>query len=265
MPLVTVEWTTIDKRVRWGYNSAKILKQALTHFEKGKAMDIFIDSANLSEIEKWLGVGIADGVTTNPSIMLKDKVYDMEKGAREIAALVHPRPVSIEVVTNDLDDMIAQARKFASWSPNIVVKIPHINQYGTPCYGVMNQLESEGIKVNATAGLAFSQVILAAKAGATYVSIFAGRVADEGGNAPELIHKSVEWLERWKYKSKIIVGSIRGVIDIQEAALAGAHVITIPPEFLDKMADHKYTRATVEQFLSDAQKALEMMERARVR
>ena len=135
-------------------------------------MEIFIDSADIKEIERWVKMGIADGVTTNPSIMLKDGVYNMEKGAKEIAALVHPRPVSVEVTTNDLEEMIAQAQKFASWAPNIIIKIPQITQDGIPCYGVIRQLESEGIKVNATIALSLGQVILAAKAGATFVSSF---------------------------------------------------------------------------------------------
>ena len=222
-------------------------------------MEIFIDSANITEIEKWLNMGVIDGVTTNPSIMLKDKVYDMERGAKEIATLVNPRPVSAEVTTNDLNDMITQARKLAAWAPNIVVKIPQETQDGVPCYGVMHQLESEGIKVNATIALSLGQVILAAKAGATYISIFAGRVSDEGGNAFEVISSSVDWLEHWDFKSKIIVGSIRSVADVLQAAMAGAHVITIPPEYLTRMADHKYTRETVRQFVNDATKALEMM------
>lgn len=226
-------------------------------------MEIFIDSASITDIKKWLNMGVIDGVTTNPSIMFKDGVYDAEAGAKEIAALVNPKPVSVEVTTNDLDEMITQAQGFASWAPNIVVKIPQITQDGIPCYGVIRQLENEGIKVNATVALSLGQVILAAKAGATYISIFAGRVADEGGNAPEVIRMAVDWLERWKYKSRIIVGSIRGVIDIQQAAVAGAHIITIPPQFLNKMADHKYTRETVRQFVTDAKKALEMMEKAR--
>jgi len=125
--------------------------------------------------------------------------------------------------------MITQAQRFASWAPNIVIKIPQITQDGIPCYGVIRQLENEDIKVNATVALSLGQVMLAAKAGATYISIFAGRVSDEGGNAPEIIRMAVDWLERWQYKSKIIVGSIRGAIDIQQAAVAGAHVITIPP------------------------------------
>ena len=227
-------------------------------------MEIFIDSASITEIEKWLEMGVIDGVTTNPSIMLKDGVYDVEAGAKEIATLVNPKPVCVEVTTNDLDEMITQAQKFASWAPNVAVKIPQITQDGILCYGVIRQLENEGIKVNATAALSLGQVILAAKAGATYISIFTGRVSDEGGNAPEVIRNSVDWLERWKFKSKIIIGSIRSVGDILSAAIAGAHIITIPPQFLSKMADHKYTRETVRQFVNDAQKALEMIEKAKV-
>jgi transaldolase len=226
-------------------------------------MEIFIDSASVTEIGKWLRMGVVDGVTTNPSIMLKDGIYDIEAGAKDIAALVNPRPVSVEVTTNNLDEMISQARQFASWAPNIVVKIPQETQDGVPCYGVIKQLESEGIKVNATIAMSLGQVMLAAKAGATYISIFAGRISDEGGNSPEVINNAVNWLERWNYSSKIIVGSIREAINIQDAALAGAHIITIPPEFLTRLADHKYSRATVAQFVGDAKKALEMMEKTR--
>lgn len=228
-------------------------------------MQIFIDSANIGEIKKWLAMGVIDGVTTNPSIMFKDGVYDTQTGAQKIAALVDPRPVSVEVTTNDLLDMLVQAREFASWAPNIVIKIPQITQDGVPCYGVMKKLESEGIKVNATVALSLGQVILAAKAGATYISIFTGRISDEGGNSPEVIGNSAEWLRHWEFTSKIIVGSIRSVGDILSAAIAGAHVITIPPEFLGKMADHKYTRDTVRQFVTDAQKTMGMMEKARAR
>jgi transaldolase len=226
-------------------------------------MEIFIDSASITEIEKWLKMGVIDGATTNPSIMLKDGVYDAEAGVKEIAALVNPRPVSVEVTTNDLNEMLTQAQTFASWAANIVVKIPQITQDGVPCYGIIRQLEKERIKVNATVALSLGQVILAAKAGATYISIFAGRITDEGGNASEVISNSVNWLERWKYKSKIIVGSIRSVGDILSAAIAGAHIITIPPEFLVRMADHKYSRETVRQFVTDARKALEMMGKVR--
>ena len=105
------------------------------------------------------------------------------------------------------------------------------------------------------------QAILAAKAGASYVSIFTGRVSDEGGNAAQVIKDTVDWLERWKFKTRLVIGSIRSVGDILSAATAGAHVITIPPQFLCKMADHKYTRETVRQFVADAEKAMEMLEK----
>jgi transaldolase len=222
-------------------------------------MDIYIDSASVTKIQKWLDMGVIDGVTTNPSIMFSDGVYDAEDGAKKIAALVNPMPLSVEVTTNDLNKMLDQAHIFASWAPNIVVKIPQETQDGIPCYGVIRQLEKDGIRVNATAALSLGQVILAAKAGASYISIFVGRLADEGGNAPEVIRNAVTWLEHWNYKSKIIIGSIRSVADILSSAINQAHIITIPPQFLDKMADHKFTRETVRQFTNDAAKALEMM------
>ena len=226
-------------------------------------MEIFIDSASTTEMKKWLRMGVLDGVTTNPSIMLRDGVYDMEAGAKEIAALLNPRPVSVEVTTNDLGEMVTQARKFASWASNIVIKIPQITQDGTPCYGVIRQLEDEGIKINATLAMSLGQVILAAKAGATYISIFAGRISDEGGDAQLVIKNSVDWLERWKYKSKIIVGSIRSVADALQSAIAGAHVITVPPQYLTRMVDHKNSREGVRQFIADAKKAIEMIEKAK--
>jgi transaldolase len=222
-------------------------------------MDIYIDSASISKISRWLDMGVIDGVTTNPSIMFADGVYDAEAGAKKIAALVHPKPLSVEVTTNDLDKMLEQAHIFNTWASNIVVKIPQETQDGVPCYGVIRQLENDGIRVNATAALSLGQVILAAKAGASYISIFVGRLADEGGNAPEVIRNAVEWLEHWHYKSKIIIGSIRSVADILSSAVNKAHIITIPPQFLDKMSDHKYSRETVRQFTNDAAKALEMM------
>ena len=227
-------------------------------------MQIFLDSADSVEIKKWLGEGVVDGVTTNPSIMFKDRVYDVEQGARQLCALLGDRPVSIEVTTNDREEMIRQARTFARWAQNVVVKIPVINEHGDSCLGVVNTLNREGILVNTTAILSFNQALLAAKAGATYVSIFAGRIADEG-NDPAVVIRNVRlWLDGWGFTAKIIVGSIRTVMDIQAAAIAGAHIITIPPQFLPKMVDHKYTRLTVGQFVDDADKALKQIALAKV-
>lgn len=219
-------------------------------------MQIFVDSANSSEIRKWLSEGVVDGVTTNPSIMFKDGIYDIEEGARELARILDPRPLSIEVTTNDQDEMIRQGHGLSRLAPNIVVKIPIVNEAGQSCLRVVHQLTRSGISVNTTAILSFNQAILAAKAGATYVSIFAGRVADEGGDPNMVIRNVRDWLRDWNSPAQIIVGSIRSVMDVQAAAVSGAHIITIPPQFLPKMVDHKYTRDTVRQFNRDAEEAL---------
>ena len=220
-------------------------------------MQIFLDSASAREIERWLPFGLIDGVTTNPSLMYKDGEFDLKKGVQKIASLITPLPLSVEVISNDTEEMYTQGKEFASWGDNIVIKVPQINTDGAPCYGVMHRLESDGIKVNATVAISLSHVILSAKAGASYISLFAGRVSDEGGNASEVIADAVDWLERWQYKGCLIVGSIRSVGDVLQAAIAGAHIITIPPQFIAKMADHRYARETVRQFLDDAQKAAE--------
>lgn len=224
-------------------------------------MEIFLDTSDLAQIERWLRQGVIDGVTTNPSIMLKDGHSDLEAGSKEIAALIAPRPVSVEVITNNLDEMVRQAREFASWASNIVIKTPIVNEYGEPCLGVVKTLGEEGIRVNCTACMSFGQAVLGAKAGATYVSLFGGRISDEGHDAPRVIKMTREWLDLWGYKSKIIVGSIREVINIQDAAVAGAHVITIPPQLMAKMVDHKYSRYTVGQFVRDGERAFAQLEK----
>ncbi len=227
-------------------------------------MQIFLDSANFLEIEHWLRQGVIDGVTTNPSILLKDGVYDIEEGTRRLCALLGHRPVSVEVTSNDLGEMLEQARVFARWAPNVVVKIPVVNEEGGSCLGVIHTLSREGIPINTTAILSFNQAILAAKAGATYVSIFAGRVADEGHDPASVIRQARQWLDQWGYPARVLVGSIRAVMDVQSAAMAGAHIVTIPPQFLSKMVDHKYSRETVRQFNQDAEKAMAQMAQVRV-
>ncbi len=227
-------------------------------------MEIFLDTANVKEIRKWLEEGLVDGVTTNPSVMLNDGVYDQERGAKEIAEVVFPRPVSVEVTTNEHDEMLSQARAFARWAKNVVVKIPVINEFGVSSLRVVKALESEGIRTNVTACLSYGQATMAAKVGATYVSLFAGRISDEGNDASKIIRITADWLTRWGYKSKIIVGSIRRVYDIVEASEAGAHVVTIPPQFLPKLLDHKYSRDTVRGFNQDAQKAMARMKELQV-
>ncbi|HLE36895.1 MAG TPA: transaldolase family protein [Candidatus Acidoferrales bacterium] len=227
-------------------------------------MQLFLDSANLREIDHWLRQGVVDGVTTNPSILLKDGVYDLEEAAQRLCALLGSRPVSVEVTSNDPAEMLSQGRALARLASNLVVKIPIINEHGDSCLGVIHTLSREGIPVNTTTILSFNQALLAAKAGATYVSIFAGRIADEGTDPAALIRLVRHWLDEWGLPARIIVGSIRAVIDIQNAAVAGAHIVTVPPQFLPKMVDHKYSRETVRQFNQDAERALAQVAQVRV-
>lgn len=226
-------------------------------------MQIYLDSADHREIEKWSAQGIIDGATTNPSILFKDGVFNLEDGARRLARLLGDRPLSVEVTSDDPAEMLSQGREIARCAANIVVKIPITNSRGESCLGVIHGLSKDAIAVNTTAILSFNQALLAAKAGAAYVSIFAGRIADEGNDPCVVIRNTRAWLDEWEYTAKIIVGSVRTVMDIQNAALAGAHIITIPPQFLPKMVDHKYTRETVLQFNRDAERALAQMSEAR--
>jgi transaldolase len=222
-------------------------------------MQIFADTADLKEIRTWLDFGVIDGVTTNPSILLANGVYHVREGAVEIAKLLGDMPVSVEVISDETDAMYAQGVEIASWAPNIVVKIPIITTQGEPCLGVISALTKAGVRVNATACLSFNQAMLAAKAGATYVSLFAGRISDEGADAGQVIRNTAEWLAKWNLPSQIIVGSIRETVNVQDAALAGAHIVTVPPKFLQQMIDHKYSRFTVAQFLADGRAAAERM------
>lgn len=193
--------------------------------------------------------------------MLKSGVHDMERTAREIAAALGDRPLSVEVTTNDPGDMIEQAHTFSQWAKNVVVKIPVINEHGDPCLDVVSRLRREGVQVNVTACLSFGQAMLAVKAGASFVSIFAGRIGDEGNDASTVVRATRTWIDDWHYEARIIVGSIRGAIDVQHAALAGAHVVTVPPELLARVIDHRYSRETVRQFVADARTASETIAR----
>jgi transaldolase len=218
-------------------------------------MQIFLDSADEKELTHWLAEGVVDGVTTNPSILLKDGASDLETVARRLAALLGHRPLSVEVTATTPAQMIEQGRAFARWASNVVVKIPIVTQDGDSCLRAIYALSRAGIPVNATAILSFNQAVLAAKAGACYVSVFAGRVADEGHDPALLIAGLQQWLRRWESQARVLVGSIRSVMDVQRAAEAGADIITIPPAMLPKMVDHKYSRETVRQFNEDAARA----------
>lgn len=218
-------------------------------------MKIFLDTADVGEIERWLGEGIVDGVTTNPSLARRAGVRDLERFTQQVAERIAPRPLSVEVRAADRAGMLAEARALAQLAPNVAIKVPVITAGGESCLGVVHRLASEGLAVNVTAVLSFNQALLAAKAGASYVSVFAGRVADEGRDAGALLRSIREWLDGWRGRgigAELLAGSMRGVYEVQAAAASGAEVITIPPTLLDRLLDHHYTRETVRQFNADA-------------
>lgn len=217
-------------------------------------MKIFIDSANLEEIEKYLGWGVCDGVTTNPTICAACGVRSFEElreRAVRIAELIAPRPLSVEVRSDDPKEMLQQAHEYAGWASNICVKIPVTTRAGESCLPVVHQLYRDGIAVNVTAMMTVNQAILAAKAGGRYVSLFGGRIDDEGGDAVVVIRALCEWLERWGSTCEVIVGSSRTTKNLTDWAAAGAHILTVTPAILPKMLLNARTKETVGQFLDD--------------
>jgi len=222
-------------------------------------MAIFLDSSKPSEIKKYHQMGILRGVTTNPTIMYKDGVTGGMKGIKErsieIAHLVHPYPVSVEVMTNDRDLMIEQAKEFSSWADNINVKITIHGPNGElENVEVIHELETQyDVRVNTTAMMSAQQGLVAALAGSTYVSIFGGRVNNMGYNCIDEIIKLRNILDSFDLSSKIIIGSTREVLNIIEWLEAGAHIVTVTPNLLEKMIVHPYSKETVQMFLKDAE------------
>jgi transaldolase len=220
-------------------------------------MSIFLDSSKLNEIETFHKMGIIRGVTTNPTIMLKDGLVGgmagIEERAKAIARLVAPLPVSVEVITNQRDEMLTQAKKFSSLADNINIKVTiHGPQGELENLEVIHELETvHDIRVNVTAMMSAQQCLLAALAGATYVSIFGGRVNNMGYNACEEISKLRTVLTTTSLKSQIIVGSTREVLNVIEWLEAGAHIVTVVPSLLRGMIVHPYSKETVQMFLRD--------------
>ena len=229
-------------------------------------MPIFLDSSNLDEIERFHRMGIIRGVTTNPTIMRKEGVTGGMSGigakAKAIARLIAPLPVSVEVITNDAFKMMDQARTFAGWADNVNVKITiHGPQGELENLEVIHKLEAtHDIRVNVTAMMSAQQCFLAALAGATYVSIFGGRVNNMGYNACGEISKLRQVLDAFQLRAKIIAGSTREVLNVIEWLGAGAHVVTVVPDLLKGMVVHPYSKETVQMFLRDGAKVEEALE-----
>ena len=224
-------------------------------------MPIFLDTADLQEIKRFHRMGIIRGVTTNPTILLhqgfKGGLRELEARAREIAGLIAPLPLSVEVTTNDPAKMIEQAKTFAGWAENMVVKITvHGPEGELENMEVVHDLETvHHIRVNVTSMMSAQQCFLAAMAGATYVSIFGGRVNNMGYNACGEISRLRRLLDGFNLPSQIIVGSTREILNVVEWLEAGAHIVTVLPHLLEGMLVHPYSKETVQMFLRDGAKA----------
>ena len=212
-------------------------------------MKIFIDTANLDEIRKKKALGLVDGVTTNPTLLLKEG-EDAETLIRKISKEVKG-PVNVEVTGLTAEEMVREAKVMATWGDEIVIKIP-INQEGLKAVKI---LSSEGIMTNVTLLFSASQAILAAKAGATYICPFLGRLDDIGFNGLELIRQIRGIYDNYdEIRTQIIVASIRNPLHVIEAGLMGAEIVTIPPAIIEQMIKHPLTDRGIAQFLEDAKK-----------
>jgi transaldolase len=201
-------------------------------------MRLFIDTSSHEDVTEYQDLGIIDGCTTNPKIMSDQNINDWEARLKKLSKIVDG-PVSGEVTTNNTEEIIEQARQISSIGENVNVKIPA----NKPGFRALSQLDD--LSINMTACMSTSQVVLAEKAGADYVSIFMGRISDMGFNPEKTIENSNNLVE----DTAIIVGSIRKVQDIQRAFLSGADIVTTPPRFLDEMINHEKTDEAVKEFL----------------
>lgn len=212
-------------------------------------MKIFIDTANLNEIKKAKALGLVDGVTTNPTLLAKEG-EETESLIRKISEEVKG-PVNVEVTGITCEEIVKEAKGMATWGNEIVIKIP-INQEGLKA---VNILSGEGIRTNVTLLFSASQAILAAKAGATYICPFLGRLDDISFNGIDLIQQIRGIYENYPdIETQIIVASVRNPIHVIEAGLLGAEIVTIPLAIIEQMVKHPLTDKGIAQFLEDAKK-----------
>jgi transaldolase len=211
-------------------------------------MKIFIDTANVNEIREVASMGMVDGVTTNPSLVAKEK-KDFRKLLEEICAIVDG-PISAEVISLEYDGMMKEARELVKIHKNIVVKIPLIKDG----LKAVKALSGEGIKSNVTLCFSATQALLAAKAGAYFISPFIGRLDDIGQNGMDLIGQIVTIYRNYGYTTEVLVASVRHPMHVVEAAMIGADICTIPFKVLDQLIKHPLTDIGIERFLADWEK-----------
>jgi transaldolase len=212
-------------------------------------LKFFIDTANVDEIKEAHAMGMVDGVTTNPSLIAKEgRVF--EDVIKEICGIVDG-PISAEVISLDAEGMVGEARELAKIHPNVVIKVPMT----VDGLKATRQLAQENIKTNVTLVFSPLQALMAAKAGASYVSPFVGRIDDLSQDGMQLIEQIVEIFANYAYDTEIIVASVRNPLHVLDSALAGADIATIPFSVLSKLASHPLTDKGIQSFLADWDKA----------
>src|SRR5512138_1235992 len=211
-------------------------------------MQFFIDTADVGEIKKALEMGLCDGVTTNPSLVAKTG-RRFDEVLREIVAL-KPGPISAEVTAVDCEGMLREAEELVKFGPDIVIKIPLI----TEGLRAVKALSAKGIKTNVTLCFSPVQALLAAKAGATYISPFVGRLDDISQDGMQLIEQIVQIYQNYDFETEVLVASVRHPVHVLQAALIGAHAATIPPKTLHQLMKHPLTDRGIEGFLADWEK-----------
>ncbi|HYA82074.1 MAG TPA: fructose-6-phosphate aldolase [Candidatus Bathyarchaeia archaeon] len=211
-------------------------------------MKIFLDSANLPSIKKYNDMGLVDGITTNPTLLAKEN-EDPSDLMREIVRIVRG-PVSLEVVGTKTEEMVEEAHRLMKYGQNVVVKIPMISDG----LRAIRQLTLDGIPTNVTLVFSANQAILAAKAGASYVSPFIGRLDDTGHDGMSVIREIVQIFRNYDFSTEVLVASIRHPLHVIEAGKIGAEVVTLPPDILAKMIMHPLTDKGLAAFLDDWEK-----------
>ena len=212
-------------------------------------MRIFLDTASIDQIKQAARLGIVSGITTNPSLMSKEGRADYQAVIKEICSII-PGPISTEVLVEEAEPMIEQARNIATWAPNVVIKIPAT----AAGLEVTSALSSDNIKVNFTLCFSLNQALLGALAGATYVSLFVGRLDDAGHNGMQEVKDIVEVFKYYGLSTEVIAASIRHPQHCVAAAKAGAHIATVPYSVLKQMIQHPFTDVGVARFLADWQR-----------
>jgi transaldolase len=209
-------------------------------------MEFFLDTANVEQIKKAAALGVVDGVTTNPTLIAKEGGKSQQAIIAEIAEVIKG-PISVEGNADTCDEIVQEGEAYAKWAKNIVVKIA-FTQEGIKAARI---LEAKGVKTNITLVFSASQALIAAKAGASYVSPFIGRLDDISEDGMNLVRDIIQIYKNYEFKTKIIVASIRHPIHVLEAAKAGAHIATIPADVLAKMWNHPLTDSGIKKFKED--------------